>query len=91
MTAAQPRLANQSESTPAKWNSPILYGLDTLGRRPLHWARIRRPLHVLSHSTPLTTFTDDLVETWIAWKRENELDEMALRPHPYEFHIYYDS
>jgi len=36
-------------------------------------------------------FTDDLVAGWIAWKRENELAEMALRPHPYEFHLYYDS
>ena len=36
-------------------------------------------------------FTSDLVEMWITWKREKELDEMALRPHPYEFHIYYDS
>jgi glutamine synthetase len=36
-------------------------------------------------------FTDDLVEMWIKWKREEELNEMALRPHPYEFHLYYDS
>ncbi|MFQ6034403.1 MAG: type I glutamate--ammonia ligase [Sedimentisphaerales bacterium] len=36
-------------------------------------------------------FTDDLIETWIKWKRENELNELALRPHPYEFHLYYDS
>jgi glutamine synthetase len=36
-------------------------------------------------------FTEDLVETWIKWKREEELYEMALRPHPYEFHMYYDS
>ena len=36
-------------------------------------------------------FTDDLVETWIEWKRENELREMALRPHPHEFNMYYDS
>ncbi len=36
-------------------------------------------------------FTGDLVEMWIKWKREEELDEMALRPHPYEFHLYYDS
>lgn len=36
-------------------------------------------------------FTDDLIEGWITWKRENELNEMALRPHPYEFHLYYDS
>ncbi|MBL7140419.1 MAG: type I glutamate--ammonia ligase [Planctomycetes bacterium] len=36
-------------------------------------------------------FTDDLVRGWIEWKRENELAAMALRPHPYEFHLYYDS
>jgi len=36
-------------------------------------------------------FTDDLVEMWVKWKREEELAEMALRPHPYEFHMYYDS
>jgi len=36
-------------------------------------------------------FTDDLIHGWIEWKRENELNEMALRPHPYEFHLYYDS
>ena len=36
-------------------------------------------------------FTDDLIEAWITWKRDNEIDPMALRPHPYEFHLYYDS
>ena len=36
-------------------------------------------------------FTDDLIEGWISWKRDNELKELALRPHPYEFHLYYDS
>ena len=36
-------------------------------------------------------FTDDVIETWITWKREEELNPMALRPHPYEFHLYYDS
>ncbi len=36
-------------------------------------------------------FTDDLVETWIKWKREEEIEPLALRPHPYEFHLYYDS
>jgi len=35
-------------------------------------------------------FTEDVVETWIHWKREEELSPMALRPHPYEFHLYYD-
>jgi glutamine synthetase len=36
-------------------------------------------------------FTDDMIETWIQWKREKEIDEIALRPHPHEFHLYYDS
>jgi glutamine synthetase len=36
-------------------------------------------------------FTDDLISTWIEYKRTNELDELALRPHPYEFYLYYDS
>ena len=36
-------------------------------------------------------FTEDLIQSWIGWKREEELKELALRPHPYEFHLYYDS
>jgi glutamine synthetase len=35
-------------------------------------------------------FTTDLIETWISYKREHELDPVALRPHPYEFFLYYD-
>ena len=35
-------------------------------------------------------FTPDLIETWIAYKRAKEVDAMRLRPHPYEFYLYYD-
>src|SRR3954462_7517576 len=35
-------------------------------------------------------FTDDLIETWINFKREREIDAVRLRPHPYEFSLYYD-
>jgi glutamine synthetase len=35
-------------------------------------------------------FTDDLIESWIHWKRTMELTPLALRPHPYEFELYYD-
>jgi len=35
-------------------------------------------------------FTPDLIETWIAYKRAKEVDPVALRPHPYEFFLYYD-
>jgi len=36
-------------------------------------------------------FTEDLIETWISYKRDNEIDEFRLRPHPFEFSLYYDS
>ncbi len=35
-------------------------------------------------------FTEDLIQTWIAYKRENECEAISSRPHPYEFHLYYD-
>jgi glutamine synthetase len=34
-------------------------------------------------------FTKDLIETWISYKREKEIAPLALRPHPYEFELYY--
>ena len=36
-------------------------------------------------------FTEDLIESWINWKRAEEIEPMALRPHPHEFSLYYDS
>jgi glutamine synthetase len=35
-------------------------------------------------------FTPDLLETYISYKRENEVDPARLRPHPYEFTLYFD-
>ena len=35
-------------------------------------------------------FTEDVISTWIQYKRENEVDALRLRPHPYEFCMYYD-
>ena len=35
-------------------------------------------------------FTHDLIETYIAYKREVEVEGLRLRPHPYEFFLYYD-
>jgi hypothetical protein len=34
-------------------------------------------------------FTKDFLEMWISHKRK-EADALRLRPHPYEFHLYYD-
>jgi glutamine synthetase len=36
-------------------------------------------------------FTKDTIEVWIEYKREKEIAPMALRPHPYEFMLYYDA
>ena len=35
-------------------------------------------------------FTQDVIDTWIEYKRSEELDAVRQRPHPYEFHMYYD-
>ena len=35
-------------------------------------------------------FTPDVIDTWIWYKTENEVDQLRLRPHPYEFCMYYD-
>ncbi len=35
-------------------------------------------------------FTEELIETYITYKRRHEADAVRLRPHPYEFALYYD-
>jgi glutamine synthetase len=36
-------------------------------------------------------FTEDVIETWIDYKMSNEVSAMRLRPHPFEFGLYYDA
>jgi hypothetical protein len=36
-------------------------------------------------------FTQDVIDTWISYKRQHELEPVALRPHPYEFFLYSDA
>ena len=36
-------------------------------------------------------FSEELIRTWVGWKRENEVDVVRLRPHPAEFFLYYDA
>ena len=36
-------------------------------------------------------FTPDLIEMWLDYKRTREIDELRLRPHPYEFYLYFDA
>ncbi len=35
-------------------------------------------------------FTEDVVQSWLSYKWENEVDAVRLRPHPHEFAMYYD-
>jgi glutamine synthetase len=35
-------------------------------------------------------FTPDLIETWVGYKRDNEVDPVRLRPTPHEFAMYFD-
>ncbi len=35
-------------------------------------------------------FTKDVIDTWIDYKRKKEVDQVALRPHPWEFMLYSD-
>jgi glutamine synthetase len=52
-------------------------------------------LDALEHDHAFLTkgsvFSEDLIRTWIDYKRENEVDVVALRPHPAEFALYYDA
>jgi glutamine synthetase len=36
-------------------------------------------------------FSEELIRTWIDWKRANEVDLVRLRPHPAEFFLYFDA
>ena len=36
-------------------------------------------------------FTQDLIDTWLWWKRNHEIDALRLRPHPFEFDLYYNA
>ncbi len=33
---------------------------------------------------------EDVIEMWLSYKRSKEVDALRLRPHPYEFFLYYD-
>jgi glutamine synthetase len=35
-------------------------------------------------------FTRDVIDTWLEYKQEQEIDQIRIRPHPWEFHLYYD-
>jgi glutamine synthetase len=36
-------------------------------------------------------FTQDVIDTWLDYKMANEINPLRLRPHPYEFALYFDA
>ena len=36
-------------------------------------------------------FTPDLLETWVKFKRDTEVDGVRRRPHPHEFFLSFDA
>jgi glutamine synthetase len=67
---------------------------EELGKVPSMPASLEEALDALQedHAFLLKgdVFSEELLETFIAYKRKNESDAIRLRPHPYEFALYYD-
>ena len=67
---------------------------EELAKVPTTPGTLREALHALQadHDFLLKgdVFTPDVIETWIDYKMENEVKALDLRPHPWEFALYYD-
>jgi glutamine synthetase len=65
------------------------------GRIPQVPGSLAEALDALEHDRDFLlaggVFSEDLIQTWIDYKRENEVDFVRLRPHPAEFALYYDA
>ena len=54
-------------------------------------ARSRRSKRTTTSCSRAASSPRTCIETWIAYKYENEVDPVRMRPHPYEFHLYFDA
>jgi glutamine synthetase len=67
---------------------------EELSKIPSTPASLQAALEALENDHAFLTepgvFTEDLIKTWITYKLDNEVIPMSLRPHPYEFALYYD-
>jgi glutamine synthetase len=65
-----------------------------LSKVPSVPASLEGALHALENNYEFLTqgdvFTPDAIEMWIKYKRKSEIDPVRLRPHPYEFKLYFD-
>jgi glutamine synthetase len=51
-------------------------------------AAVRIPMY--SASPKSNVFSQDLIHLWVEYKMKNEVNALRMRPHPYEFMLYYD-
>ncbi|PSP17170.1 MAG: type I glutamate--ammonia ligase [Cyanobacteria bacterium QS_8_64_29] len=67
---------------------------EELNKIPSTPASLESALESLSQDRGFLTrsgvFTDDFIDNWIEYKLDNEVNPLRLRPHPYEFALYYD-
>ena len=80
---ARPDLARRRTSIQAQANVPIT-GLTPRTAIQLV-GRIRG-----GRRSEVASRTQDLIDTWIDYKRTKEVDAIRLRPHPHEFELYFD-
>ena len=69
-------------------------GEEELSKIPTVPSSLRRAIDALEedHDYLLKggVFTKDVVDVWIEYKRKKEIDSVRMRPHPYEFYLYFD-
>jgi glutamine synthetase len=86
----------QNKINPGQPLDKDIYDLspEELAEVPKTPGSLEEALHALKHDNAFLlrgdVFTKDVIDTWISYKMKNEVDAMRLRPHPYEFCLYYD-
>jgi glutamine synthetase len=86
----------QNKLDPGEPFDKNLYDLppEELSRVPSCPSSLEAALNALEKDHEFLTkgnvFTQDVIDTWLDYKRGRECDPVRLRPHPYEFALYYD-
>ncbi|HYG91482.1 MAG TPA: glutamine synthetase, partial [Azospirillum sp.] len=87
----------ENRTAPGEPMDKNLYDLppDELGKVPTAPGSLEEALNALEADYRFLlkgdVFTEDVVKTYLDYKRSHEVDEIRLRPHPYEFFLYYDA
>ncbi len=69
-------------------------GPEELSKVPSTPGSLEEALHALEADHDFLirggVFSEEVIDAWISYKMDKEVKPMALRPHPYEFGLYYD-